>query len=101
MITNASREAARAAIVVTITPESVSDEKIKEVVNKYAEAHLITFGNKIFDPPTITPSWTDRDTAPFGTDLTVVLSFNYDFLVLSAFGFGPINMRARTVMKME
>ena len=99
IITNASREGARAGIVVK-TPTRVSDSDIEVVVDKYADNYLVTFGNKNFPPPTITPA-EPRSGNLFGTDLTVDISFNYDFLVLSAFGFGPVNMRARTVMKME
>jgi hypothetical protein len=100
IITNASREGARAGIVATITPTRVSNADIEAVVDKFADNYLITFGNKNFPPPTITPA-EPRSGNLFGTDLTVDISFNYDFLVLSAFGFGPVNMRARTVMKME
>ena len=99
IITNASREGARAGIVVK-TPTRVSDADIEVVVDKYADNYLVTFGNKNFPPPTITPA-EPRSGNLFGTDLTVDISFNYDFLVLSAFGFGPINLRAQTIMKME
>jgi len=100
IITNASREGARAGIISTTDPYRVSDDEIRNVVRQYAENYLITFGNKVLDDAIIIPPW-PRDLAVFGTDLTVDVSFNYDFLVLRAFGFRQINMGARTVMKME
>ncbi len=102
IITNATREGARAGIVATISPARVNNNTIYAVVEKYAKNHLITFGNKIFSPPIITPSdEAIRNSSSFGDDLTVEILFDYDFLVLSAFGFGPIEMHAQTVMKME
>ena len=105
IITNASREGARAGIISTQAIDRVGDSEIRAVVRQYAENHLITFGNKVFpdEDIDIDPEQTSegaRRTLTFGDTLEVDVRFNYEFLVLRAF-FGPINMRARTVMRME
>ena len=99
IITNASREGARAGIVVR--EQRLTDGEIQGVVNDYAQQHLITFGNKTFSLAEISPPYADRDGYLFGTDLSVAVEFNYDFLFLSNLGFGPRTLRARTVMRME
>jgi hypothetical protein len=99
VITNACREGARAGIVVR-SPTRLSDAKIKEVVDKYADQYLVTFGTKNFPPPVIT-----RAGENFGDDLSVEITYDYDFLVLfnpiTFSKFDPIPLKARTVMKME
>lgn len=98
IITNASREGARAGIIVR--DPRLSDAEIQGVVNDYAQQHLITFGHKTFPPAVISPTG-PRTGNLFGTDLSVEVSFDYDFLFLSNLGFGPKTLRARTVMRME
>jgi hypothetical protein len=102
VITNASREGTRAGIISTEDPRRVTDIQIRAVVRQYAENYLITFGNKGLPDGDIAidPIW-PRNTLSFGDTIEVDVSFDYKFLVLRAFGFGPINMRARTVMRME
>ncbi len=95
VITNASREGARAGIVAQsprVTPQAIAS-----VVTSYCGGNLITFGDAAAAGPnvTVTPGTT------FGTDLTVQVTYNYDFLVLSNLGFGQQVLRAQTVMKME
>ena len=98
IITNACREGARAGIIVR--DPRLSDAEIQGVVNDYAQQHLITFGNKTFPPAVISPA-EPRTGFLFGTELSVAVSFDYDFLFLSNLGFGPKTLRARTVMRME
>jgi len=98
MITNASREGARAGVIQR-NPR-VSDETIRAVVNDYAQQNLVTFGNKTFPPAVIDPDG-DRTGSPFGTELSVSVLFDYDFLFLSHLGFGSKTLRARAVMRME
>jgi Flp pilus assembly protein TadG len=98
VITNASREGARAGIVAQMPRLNLSD--IQQVVNDYSASHLITFG-------TATAAVTSIDNSggtAFGDDLTVTVSYQYDFLVLPNFIaslVGGVNLRAETVMRYE
>jgi hypothetical protein len=100
VITNASREGARYGIVVH-NPRREPDS-IAGVVNEYCANNLVTFGSS---PPleiTIDPAITSG--ALFGQDLSVDVSFHYDFLVLPNFLgdlFGGFDLRAHTTMKYE
>ena len=98
MITNASREGARAGIVAR-SPR-LSDADIANVVTTYCQNHLVTFGAQNTPLVQITPSG-NRSGLSFGQDLTVTVTFNYGFLYLTNFGVNPIDLKARTVMKME
>ena len=96
IITNASREGARAAIVVSDT--RLTDAEIASVVDAYCQDRLVTFGTAAG------PSTSTTNAGPacvFGTDLTVRVTYDYDFLVLTNFGFGPVQLEAQTVMKCE
>jgi Flp pilus assembly protein TadG len=81
MITNASREGARAGIVFAVSRPSQAD--IQAIVDNYAANHLINF-----DPSqnlTTTAVWTDTngDTAiSAGEPLTVTVNYTYKFLAL-------------------
>jgi Flp pilus assembly protein TadG len=97
VITNASREGARAGIVAG-TPRK-TDAEITTVVNQYNSNHLITFGTP--EAPDITIS---RTGTVFGDDLTVIVEYHYDFLVLPNFAtnlIGGTDIVASTVMKYE
>jgi len=98
MITNASREGARAGIVY-VPDDERSDAEIQTgvttVVNNYCSSYLITFG----------ASSTINTTAiRAGGNLTVRVTYQYDFLVLPNFVtdiVGNINLAAQTIMMME
>ena len=97
MITNASREGARAGIVFRIPP--VTDEEIGEVVNRYVGNHLITFGG----PTTATTTVTRNGPNP-GDDLKVTVAYTYTFLLIPSFitSFSDgATMAGETVMRME
>jgi len=101
VITNASREGARAGIVVGAS--RVDDAGILAVMDRYLVNHLITFGSTPSLDITIDPPLprTDMD---FGDDLTVTVTYDYDFLVLPNFVTsitGVQTLVAKTVMKME
>jgi Flp pilus assembly protein TadG len=108
VLTNASREGARAGIVAQ--DPRVSDDTIRKVVRDYAAAHLITFGADILqaDEDHIVIERTDNDgngkVIDFGDDLKVSVNYRFDFLVLSrlisALG-ADITLNATTVMKYE
>ncbi len=103
ILTNASREGARAGIV-SQNPR-VTDTNIQGVVDAYAKDHLVTLGGANNPPQTtISPGYATRQNATFGSDLTVTVTYQYGFLVLPNFmasALGPINLEAKTVMKME
>jgi Flp pilus assembly protein TadG len=97
MITNASREGARAGIV--FSDPRISDNEITSVVNNYCGSYLITFGAATGVTTTI-----QRGGNNPGDSLTVRVAYQYTFLVLPAFVtdlIGGINMAAETVMRME
>jgi Flp pilus assembly protein TadG len=96
IITNASREGARAGIVLS-TPR-LTDPEIGSVVAAYCQDRLVTFGTAA-GPSTSAPG--AGTACVFGTDLTVRVSYDYDFLVMTNFGFGPVQLEAETVMRCE
>ncbi len=102
IITNASREGARAGIVASIPrlPDTGANS-IDKVVKDYCENNLITFGAK--NIPTITLAGYSP-TATFGANLRVQVNYVYSFLVIPNFipGIDRLqNLHATTVMKYE
>jgi len=96
MLTNASREGARAGIV--FANPRISAEDITTVVTAYVGNNLITFG--AVTPPTVTVS----PGAVAGDPLTVSVDYHYDFLVLPNFIsslVGGLDLSAVTVMRLE
>jgi len=98
IITNASREAARAGIVLR-SPKFSSDE-IKKVATDYCTSNLITFGAATSPTVDITSS----GGAAFGTPLTVTVAYVYQGLglgsLLSSLS-SPITLSATTIMNNE
>jgi Flp pilus assembly protein TadG len=97
VITNASREGARYGIVARETRRDLTE--ITAVVDAYAGSRMVTFGSGSPNTTMATPDGTD-----FGDDLTVTVTFHYDFLVLPnflAFLVGGQTLEARTTMKYE
>ena len=95
VITNASREGARAGISYL----AVSDAAIEDVVNNYVANNLITFGSSPSLDITI-----DRDGVNFGDNLAVTVEYEYDFLILPGFAAslaGVQTVATTTVMKMQ
>jgi Flp pilus assembly protein TadG len=98
VLTNASREGARAGIVQQ-TPR-VTDSAIGQIVNNYASGRLVTFGNGGTSPSTVVAS----TGTGFGSNLTVTATYQYSFLVVGNLIPGlenPRTMRAATTMKFE
>ena len=97
MITNASREGARAGIV-SQSPR-VDIPTIQGVVDNYCRLYLISFRSGAA-PVTIVA----RTGSTFGSELSVTVTYTYSFLALPQFVtglVGPMNLTARTVMRME
>jgi hypothetical protein len=101
MITNASREGARAGIVFDAAQAGnrISDTAIAQIARDYCANNLITFGATATPVVTIT-----RAGNAAGDDLTVSVTYNYGFLVLQNLipGFSPtLSLGATSVMRME
>jgi hypothetical protein len=98
VITNASREAARAGIVLR-TPKLTKTE-IATIASNYCQNNLISFAQNA--SPTVLV--TDNGTNTFGTPLQVSVSYVYTGLgfgqLISALA-GPMTMNASTTMNNE
>ena len=98
VITNACREGTRAGIVAR-SPR-LDSTAIAKIVNDYTQAHLVTFGSATSAATVIDNS----GGTSFGDDLTVTVTYDYDFLALSKFISslaGGLTLSAQTVMKYE
>ena len=98
MITNASREGARAGIVYSY-PDRISDAEIVNVVNTYCSNHMISLGGDSSVGTTIT-----RTGNSTGDSLTVTVSYVYQFLILPSFIAAlsdGLSLEAVTVMRLE
>lgn len=98
MITNASREGARAGIVYSY-PNRISDAEIVNVVNTYCSNHMISLGGDSPVGTTIT-----RTGNSSGDSLTVTVSYVYQFLILPSFMSAlsdGLSLEAVTVMRLE
>jgi Flp pilus assembly protein TadG len=98
VITNASREGARAGIAKSYGGSPVDDTAaIAGIVNSYCQDHLITFGGStspVLDPPPVNVGLS------YPTYLTVSLKYDYYFLVYPLLGIGtPLQIKAETVMQ--
>ena len=94
VITNASREGARAGIT------GVANSDIEDIVKDYCKFNLINLSNNDFDPAA--DPYDDISISIDGSnDLTVRLEYSYDLLLGSFFGFDNTTISAETVMRME
>ena len=102
VITNASREGARAGIVVGLDRANGVHETLSQnIATAYCFDHLVTFS--------ATPNFSASATSPsgtgFGDPLVVTVTYDYGFLVLfnpiTFSRFDPITLTAQTIMKME
>jgi Flp pilus assembly protein TadG len=108
VLTNASREGARAAVVRQLDADGnkiiIQESDIQTTVENYCGNHgLLEFG----ESTTPTVSAPGVSTMAYPNDLTVTVSYTHTFLLsslLNLFGaeIGPtINLSTATVMKME
>ena len=91
ILTNASREAARVAIT------GVTVSEVKQIVLDYCNGKLLNLEGSI------NLSEVDIDVPPpDGSDLSVAVSFDYNFLFSQIIGIiNPITVSGRTIMRME
>lgn len=107
LLTNASREGARAGIV--FASPRVPDADIQDVVANYCASNLISFGNDTLPPPTISRVDVNANgSSDSGDTLVVTVNYNFRFLVFSNLVtlFGGtyregIPLRAVTTMRLE
>ena len=99
ILTNASREGARAGIIMKIP--RVTDAEIEAIVNQFAEDNMVGFDPASTLTTTVTPDEASRTGVLFGVELEVTVTYPYKFLFLSGLGLGPINLTAETRMRME
>jgi hypothetical protein len=110
IVTNASREGARAGVVFradTVTGEysRLVESEIQDTVRNYLQAGLFTFSATAHEP-TITPTWIGTPVSHGGTgvELRVEVRYTYTFLALPRFGnwgSNSIELNATTIMRME
>jgi Flp pilus assembly protein TadG len=102
MITNASREGARAGIV--YNEPRTTEAAITTVVNNYLQNHLITWPAGSATPVTDAVPDVCPDPAASGASIAVTVTYQYSFLVLPSFLPGLIgldDLSATTVMRCE
>lgn len=103
VITNASREGARAGAVLSASSPAQVQTFVQGVVTAYTSNYLLTFGqqNTPAVPPLPSPSGTNY---AFGDPISVTVNYQYNGLglgqMLSAIT-GPITLSATTVMRHE
>lgn len=105
VLTNASREAARAGIVVG--SGSIDDLEVQQIANDYCQDYLVTF-EVPESTPTVTVARDGEDSKEFGHPLIVTVQYDYQFLLLpnlrNLFGESSTNslsLEARTTMRYE
>jgi Flp pilus assembly protein TadG len=102
VITNASREGARAGMVFKVP--RMTDAEIRAVVQNYTSTHLVTFGSPNLQT---TISRLDNDglggNTSSGDTLSVVVNYPYRYLVMDKLvpSLGSLNLRATSVMRYE
>jgi hypothetical protein len=105
VLTNASREGARAGIVVGLGRSGGTSAEYRtwseNMAYNYCASHLITFGSGNL---AILTNYNDLDgngNPSRGDDLIVSISYNYDWLFLSAFGIPQVPLDVVSIMKLE
>ena len=100
MITNASREGARAGIVYAF-PNRITAAQISAVVQNYTTGNMITFGAAANPTINVTPGIC----ANAGDTLSVKVTYQYKFLVLPKLPYlnlsNTLNLSATTIMRCE
>ena len=95
VVTNASREGARAGIVATTPRPDLT--AVQGVVSDYCSTYLINFGGAA---PVTTASGIGGGS---GSPLTVQVQYYYNFAVISKLipSLGSLNLTSTTVMRLE
>ena len=94
VITNASREGARAGIT------RAEDEAVTQIVDTYCQDRLITFGSAE-SPETSFPDDSNVGKV-FQADFSVMVTYDYHFLIPAVLNLGITKtLTAETLMRME
>lgn len=101
VVTNASREGARYGIVFRTPGTEKTCSDITGIITYYTAGKLVTFGTAadvgiVYDPSSCAPA--------AGSELTVTVSYQYDYLLLPGFVgglIGPVNLTGQTIMVKE
>jgi Flp pilus assembly protein TadG len=98
VITNASREGARAGILAQTPPKTAGE--IWNIVHNYCATRLITFQATAPSVSSVSTNWTNPSV---NDTLTVTVNYNYGFLVLPNFitSGTQLPLRARTIMRYD
>ena len=92
VITNASREGARAGIT------RAGDEAVEQIVGTYCQDRLITFGSA--ESPETFLAYVNGK--PFHSDFSVMVTYDYHFLIPAILNLGITKtLNAKTLMRME
>ena len=102
VITNASREGARAGMVFSVP--RLTDDQIRAVVQTYAGNYLVTFGT-----PNLQTTITRVDVDGLGGNmssgdtLSVTVEYPYNYLVMNKLipALGSLNLSSTSVMRYE
>lgn len=95
VVTTASREAARAGIVLK-TPRLTQDE-VEAIAETYCAGKVITFGGSSECEATASGAG-----GPSGADLSVTVDYDYSFLIADLIPWlESVTLSSTTVMKME
>ncbi|MFX1684387.1 pilus assembly protein [Paraburkholderia sp. A2RI-6] len=104
VITNASREGARAGAVLSASSPAQVKSYVQGVVTNYTSNYLLTFGQQNTPAVPSLPSPTNGTNYAFGDPISVTVNYQYNGLglgqMLSAIT-GPITLSATTVMRHE
>lgn len=108
VLTDACREGTRAGVMFRTDATEFeyapyTEAQIKTAIDNYVQNRLVTFGEPFNAERDISVVW---DTYPptHGSQLDVQVNFAYTFLALpnlGEMGSGPLNLSARSVMRME
>ena len=91
VLTNASREGARAGI------SHLAVSEVTTIVENYCQDRMIRFDSDTAPTTTVTGI-----PGSFGDNVTVNVNYPYTFLVPDLLGFGPnLQLQAETIMRME
>jgi Flp pilus assembly protein TadG len=108
LITNASREGARAGVMYrvnlgTYEYAELNEAGVKQVVGDYLQDRLITFGAPFNPISDVQVSWSSTPPVS-GAQIDVRVNFNYAFLTLNRLmgsGNSTMQLNSRTIMRME
>lgn len=99
VITNASREGARAGVVAGLDRSAYEHEDVsRKTATNYCSNFLVTFSD---NPNPLSISTPSPHAIDSGDDFILTVTYLYDFLILSNLGIGSVSLDATTTMKLE